>query len=187
MLHDLLILYTLFFRMGAVTFGGGYAMLPILRREIVQKHQWMDEENIMDYYALSQGLPGIIAVNVSVFIGYKQRKVPGAVAAALGMVSPCIIIISIIAAFLSNFQDNVYVQHALAGISVCVAALILDAVISMWKKGVKDTFGIVLCLVMLALSVFTDISPILLVIACALLGVAVRTPARRAAKGGESK
>ena len=138
MLHDLLILYTLFFRMGAVTFGGGYAMLPILRREIVQKHKWMDEENIMDYYALSQGLPGIIAVNVSVFIGYKRRGVPGAVASALGMVSPCIIIISIIAAFLSNFQDNVYVQHALAGISVCVAALILDAVLSMWNNGVTD-------------------------------------------------
>ena len=181
MLHDLMILYTLFFRMGAVTFGGGYAMLPILRREIVQNHKWMDEETIMDYYALSQGLPGIIAVNVSVFIGYKQRKVPGAVAAALGMVSPCIVIISIIAFFLSNFQDNVYVQHALAGISVCVAALILDAVISMWKKGVKDSFGIVLCLVMLALSVFTDIS-ILLVVTCALLGIAAK---RREIKAGK--
>jgi len=157
--------------MGAVTFGGGYAMLPILRREIVQKRQWMDEETIMDFYALSQGLPGIIAINVSVFIGYRQHKIPGAVAAALGMVSPCIIIISIIAFLLSGFQDNPYVQHALAGISVCVAALILDAVVSMWKKGVKDVFGIVLCLVMLALSVFTKISPILLVIACALLGV----------------
>ena len=187
MLHDLLTLYSLFFRMGAVTFGGGYAMLPILRREIIQNRGWMDEETIMDYYALSQGLPGIIAINVSVFIGYKRRGVPGAVASALGMVSPCIIIISIIAAFLSNFQDNVYVQHALAGISVCVAALILDAVISMWKKGVKDKVGIAICLVMLVLSVFTDISPILLVITCALLGIAVRTPARRAAKGGESK
>ena len=148
MLHDLLILYSLFFRMGAVTFGGGYAMLPILRREIVQKHQWMDEETIMDYYALSQGLPGIIAINVSVFIGYKQRKTPGAVAAALGMVSPCIIIIS---------------------------------------KGVKDTFGIVLCLVMLALSVFTDISPILLVITCALLGVAAKWREIRAPKEGDGK
>ena len=187
MLHDLLILYTLFFRMGAVTFGGGYAMLPILRREIVQKHKWMDEENIMDYYALSQGLPGIIAVNVSVFIGYKQRKVPGAVAAALGMVSPCIIIISIIAFFLSNFQDNVYVQHALAGISVCVAALILDAVISMWKKGAQDPFGIILCLAMLALSVFTDISPILLVIACALLGVAAKWREIKTPKEGDAK
>lgn len=134
MLRDLLILYTLFFRMGAVTFGGGYAMLPILRREIIQNHQWMDEETIMDYYALSQGLPGIIAINVSVFIGYRRRGIPGGVAAALGMVSPCIIIISIIAFFLSSFQDNPYVQHALAGISVCVAALILDAVISMDEK-----------------------------------------------------
>ena len=133
MLHDLLTLYTLFFRMGAVTFGGGYAMLPILRREIIQNRGWMDEETIMDYYALSQGLPGIIAINVSVFIGYKRRGVPGAVASALGMVSPCIIIISIIAAFLSNFQDNVYVQHALAGISVCVAlpsAVNLTSIIS---------------------------------------------------------
>lgn len=174
MLRDLWTLYALFFRMGAVTFGGGYAMLPILRREIVQNRHWMEEETIMDYYALSQGLPGIIAVNVSVFIGYRRRGIPGAVAAALGMVSPCILIITIIAAFLSNFQENVYVQHALAGISVCVAALILDAVMSMWKKGVKDLFGIVLCLVMLVLSLFTDLSPILLIVACALLGVAAK-------------
>ena len=187
MLHDLLTLYTLFFRMGAVTFGGGYAMLPILRREIIQNRGWMDEETIMDYYALSQGLPGIIAINVSVFIGYKRRGVPGAVASALGMVSPCIIIISIIAAFLSNFQDNVYVQHALAGISVCVAALILDAVISMWKKGVKDKVGIAICLVMLFLSVFTDISPILLVIACALLGVAAKWREIKTPKEGDAK
>ena len=174
MFSKLFDLYLLFFRMGAVTFGGGYAMLPILRREIVQARQWMDEETIMDFYALSQGLPGIIAVNVSVFIGYRQHKTPGAVAAALGMVSPCIFIISIIAFLLAGFQDNPYVQHALAGISVCVAALILDAGISMWKKGVKDVFGVLVCLIMLALSVFTKISPILLVIACALLGVGAK-------------
>ena len=174
MFSELFGIYMLFFRMGAVTFGGGYAMLPILRREIVQSRQWMDEETIMDFYALSQGLPGIIAINVSVFIGYRRYKVFGAVAAALGMVSPCIVIISVIAFLLAGFQDNIYVQHALAGISVCVAALIIDAVISMWKKGVKDVFGIVLCFAMLALSVFTKVSPILLVITCALLGVAVK-------------
>ena len=185
MLRELWTLYTLFFRMGAVTFGGGYAMLPILRREIVQSRNWMDEETIMDYYALSQGMPGIIAINVSVFIGYNRRHIPGAVAAALGMVSPCIIIISLIAFLLSGFQDNVYVQHALAGISVCVSALILDAVISMWKKGVKDAFGVAVCLVMLALSVFTSISPILLVIACALLGVVVHPIVLRAKAGKE--
>ena len=189
MLRELLTLYTLFFRMGAVTFGGGMAMLPILRREIVQSREWMSEEDIIDYYALSQGLPGIIAINVSVFIGYERRGVPGAVASALGMVSPCIVIISIIAFFLAGFQDNLYVKHALAGISVCVSALILDAVVGLWKKGVKDVFGVALCLVMLALSVFTSISPILLVIACALLGVVVQPIIlrRKAEKEGGAK
>nr|WP_325211252.1 chromate transporter [uncultured Oscillibacter sp.] len=171
MFRSLLELYLIFFRMGAVTFGGGYTMLPILRREITQKRNWMDEEAIMDYYALSQGLPGIIAVNVSVFIGYRRRRVYGAVAAALGIVSPCVVIITVIAACLSNFQDNVQVQHALAGISVCVGALILDAVLSMWKKGVKDVFGAVLCFAILSLSLFTRLSPVLLVVGSALLGI----------------
>ena len=98
------------------------------------------------------------------------------------MVSPCIIIISIIAAFLSNFQDNLYVKHALAGVSVCVAALILDAVLNMWKKGGKDVPGIIICLAMLALSLFSSISPILLVIACALLGIGIGSIKRRAHK-----
>ena len=102
------------------------------------------------------------------------------------MVSPCIIIISVIAFLLAGFQDNIYVQYALAGISVCVAALILDAVISMWKKGVKDIFGIILCLVMLILSTFTKISPILLVIACALLGVAAKRMKRDAGTRGDA-
>ena len=174
MFSELATIYSLFFRMGAVTFGGGYAMLPILRREIIEKRGWLDEETIMDFYALSQGLPGIIAINVSVFIGYRRRKVFGAISAALGMVSPCIIIISIIAFFLSNFKDNLYVQYALAGISVCVAALILDAIISMWKKGVKDGLGIVIFGVILLLSVFTDVSPILLVIGSAVVGIVAR-------------
>lgn len=174
MLKELCAIYLLFFRMGAVTFGGGYAMLPILRREIIEKRGWMPEEEIMDYYALSQGLPGIIAINVSVFIGYKRRGVPGAAASALGMVSPCIVIISIIAFFLSNFQDNVYVRHALAGISVCVSALILDAVIGMWKKGVKDWVGMVICGVVLVLSVLTKLSPVVMVVASAAAGIAVR-------------
>ena len=128
MLRDYLEIYWKFFKMGAVTFGGGYAMLPILRREVVEKSGWMQEEEILDYYALSQGLPGIIAINTGTFIGYHHKKTPGAVAAALGVVSPSIIIITVIAMFLSGFKDNVYVRHALSAISVCVVALILDAV-----------------------------------------------------------
>ncbi|MBR2829850.1 MAG: chromate transporter [Solobacterium sp.] len=188
MAGELLDLYLLFFRMGAVTFGGGYAMLPILRREIVQKRRWMTEEEIIDYYAVSQGLPGIISVNVGVFIGHKQHKVPGALAAAFGVVSPCIIIISLIYFLLSSFQDNLYVRHALNAISVCVAALILDAVLSMAKKGIKDIFGIILCLAVLYLSLFTDVSPILIIIASGILGVIVQSlKAGAAKKGGQEK
>ncbi|MBQ7284196.1 MAG: chromate transporter [Oscillospiraceae bacterium] len=174
-MKELLNLYLKFFKIGAVTFGGGYAMLPILRREIVEKEKWISEEEIIDFYAIGQSMPGIIAVNVGGFIGYRRRKEAGAVAAALGVVSPCLVIITIIAAALSGFQDNVYVRHALSAVSVCVCALILDSIIAMWKKGVKDLFGFVLFAVMLLAMTFTKASPVLLVIASAVLGIAVKT------------
>jgi len=185
MIKDLLEIYWKFFKMGAVTFGGGYAMLPILRREVVENSHWMKEEDILDYYALSQGLPGIIAINVGCFVGYHHRKTPGSVAAALGVVSPSIIIISVIAFFLSGFKENIYVRHALSAISVCVVALILDAVISMWKKGVKDTVGIIVCFAALALSLFTRVSPVVVVIGGAVIGVTVRALNRAKRKGKE--
>ena len=171
MLKELFSFYMIFFRMSAVTFGGGYAMLPILRREFVDNLKWMDEETIMDYYALSQSLPGLIAVNVSIFIGYRYKGVVGAVVAALGMVSPCILIITAIALFMSGFRDNVYVQNALGGVSICVVALILQAVLGLWKKGVKDKLGIVIFAAVFALNMFTDISPIILVVGCGLVGI----------------
>ena len=187
MFKDLLQIYWKFFKMGAVTFGGGYAMLPILRREIVEKSGWMQEEEILDYYALSQGLPGIIAINVGTFIGYHHKKAPGAVAAALGVVSPSILIITAIAMFLTGFKDNVYVQHALSAISVCVVALILDAVIGMWKKGVKDIWCLGIFLVSLALSLFAGISPVILVIAAAIAGLIIRGTRRASASGKEAE
>ena len=174
-MKELFMMYRLFFKMGAETFGGGYAMLPILKREVVENKQWLTEEQVMDFYAISQGLPGIIAANVAVFIGYFHRKTAGAVAAILGVVSPCIIIITVIAACLSNFQDNVYVSRALSAVSVCVIALILDALLGMWKKGVKDLFGFLIFAVTLIAMIFTEISPVLLVIVSALLGIYVRS------------
>lgn len=171
MLKDLFSFYMIFFRMSAVTFGGGYAMLPILRREFVENRGWMDEETIMDYYALSQSLPGLIAVNVSVFIGYRYKGVIGAIVAALGMVSPCLLIISAIYFFMAGFRDNVYVQHALGGVSVCVVALILQSVLGLWKKGVKDKLGIVIFAVIFALNMFTKISPVVLVVSCGAVGI----------------
>lgn len=174
MAKEILEIYLLFFKMGAVTFGGGYAMLPILRREIVQKRSWLAEEQVMDFFAVSQVLPGIIASNASVFIGYQRKKVPGAIAAALGVVSPSILIITLIAALMQNFQHEPMVQHAFRAISICVSALILEAVISMWKKGVKDYVGVVICIAIFALAVLTRVSPIILVLASAFTGVAVK-------------
>lgn len=174
-MKELLEIYISFFKMGAVTFGGGYAMLPILQREAVEKKNWISKEEVMDYYAVSQGLPGIIAVNVAVFIGYHRRKVAGGIAAAFGVVSPCLVIITIIAAFLSNFQDNIYVKHAFAGVSVCVAALILDAVIGLWKKGVKDGLCLAICIVVFCVTEFLDISPILFIVGAAILGIVVKS------------
>lgn len=178
---SLLRLYLTFFKMGLVTFGGGYAMLPILEREVVEKYRWADKEKVLDYYAVSQGLPGIIAVNVAVFIGYHRKKVPGGVAAAFGVVSPCIIIITLIAACLQSFQNNPYVQHALGGISVCVCALIASTLLGLWKKSVKDATGLVIFLVVSALSLFTSISPILIVVAAAAAGILIQEVKRRRA------
>lgn len=173
-MKELISIFLSFFKMGSVTFGGGYAMLPILRKECVEKKKWITEEQVMDFYAVSQGLPGIIAVNVSVFIGYHRKKTAGGIAAALGCVSPCIIIISIIAAFLSNFQDNPAVKHAMAGVSICVVALILDAVIGLWKKGVKDKTGLLICLLVFLLTEFTSLSPIFFIIGSGITGVILK-------------
>lgn len=173
-MKELLEIFLLFFKMGAVTFGGGYSMLPILRREIVARRAWLTEEQVIDFFAVGQTLPGIIASNVSVFIGYQRRKTPGAIAAALGVVTPSIIIITLIAALMQDFQNNPLVRHAFKAISICVCALILDAVISMWKRGVKDWVGVIICVAVFALAVFTQLSPVWLVIAAALAGISVR-------------
>ena len=186
-MKELLEIYLSFFKMGAVTFGGGYAMLPILRKEVVEKKKWLSEEKIMDYYAISQGLPGIIAVNVSTFIGYTRRKKSGAVMAALGVVSPCLIIITLLAMCMTSFQNNVYVRHALNAISVCVCALIIDSVIAMWKKGVKDVFGFLVFAIMLLAMTFTKVSPVLLVIVSAVGGVLYRSIKEKSEKSGEQK
>lgn len=185
-MKELAEIYFSFFKMGAVTFGGGYAMLPILQREVVERKHWMSNEKIMDYYAISQGLPGIIAVNVSVFIGYTRRKLLGGIMAALGVVSPCIVIISIIAAFLANFQDNVYVQHAFAGVSVCVCALILNSVLDLAKKGIKDFLGVALCVLTFFLMEFATLSPVLIIVAAALIGICAKVITVRKSGGPET-
>ena len=166
-------IYVSFFKMSSVTFGGGYAMLPILQREIVEKKKWMTHERIIDYYAVSQGLPGIIAVNVAIFIGRERKGAFGGIAGAMGIVSPCLIIITFVAAFLSNFQDAQIVKSAFSGIAVCVAALILNVVIGLWKKAVVNTVGLIIFVVVFFGMIFTNLTPIAFILGAAVLGIII--------------
>lgn len=161
-----------FFKVGIMTFGGGYAMLPILQREIVDAKGWATEEELMDYFAIGQCTPGVIAVNTATFIGNKIKGVPGGIVATLALVSPSLIIISLLAGIIEAFSHVVWVQYAFGGIRVCVCVLILNAVIKLFRKAVLDvpTFLIFL-VVAVAASFFADISPILYVVAAAVVGI----------------
>lgn len=157
-------LFCTYFRVGAVTFGGGYAMIPILEREVVKKKNWVTEEELLDYYAISQCTPGVIAVNAATFVGYKKGGILGAIFATLGVITPSIVIITIIANMLSVFSDNRYVSSAFKGISIAVCALVFTTVIGLIKKNVKNIFSVVLALFAFVAIGILDLSPIVVVI-----------------------
>lgn len=180
-------LFLTFARIGGLTFGGGYAMLPMLQKEVVENRGWATEEELLDYYAVGQCTPGIIAVNVATFIGHKEKGILGGICATLGVVAPSFFIILVLAAFIRNFADNIYVAHALAGIRVAVAALVVDAVIKLWKKGVKDLLGILLFILVFVLSVAFSLSPIWVVLGAILLGLFLRKICAFPEKRGEMK
>ena len=175
----LLSLFLSFAKVGVMTFGGGYAMIPILEREIVENRKWASSEELMDYYAVGQCTPGVIAVNTATFIGYKVAGPAGGVAATLGVVFPSVVIICLIAGILTNFADITAVKSAFTAIRVCVCVLIFNAVVKLWKGAVKDKAGLVLFLIVFVLSLFFDISPVIFVLFCALAGlVLTRTGVR---------
>lgn len=169
--RQLLDLYLTFAKIGATTIGGGYAMLPVLQDEIVQKRHWAEDSEIMDYYAIGQCTPGIIAINTSTFIGYRKAGIIGGVLATLGFVTPSIIIITIIAFFLQSFAEYPVVQHAFNGIRACVCVLILDAVLKLGKKSLKDYRCVLIFVAVLAAALFTPLSPVLFVIFAGVAGV----------------
>ena len=159
-MNSLLELYWTFVKIGCVTFGGGYAMLPILERELVEKRHWTTMDDLRDYFAIGQCTPGIIAMNVSTFIGEKRGGVKGAAVASLGFLTGPMIIILAIAMFLTNFASLPVVQHAFAGIRVCVCVLILQAVLRLWKKSVVDPFTLGLYLAVFALNALSGYLPV---------------------------
>jgi len=172
-MKKLLSIYWIFFKLGAVNFGGGYALLPLLQKEIVEKRGWATDEEMTDYYAIGQCTPGAIAINVSTFIGYKIKGVLGGIASTLGFISPAFFVIFIIATVLNNFAELEVVKSAFAAVRVCVFVLILSAIIKLSKKSVVDkiTFGI--ALVVLLLAIFTDIPLFIYVILAGVTGLVV--------------
>ena len=184
-------LFLTFARVGVCTFGGGYAMLPILQREIVEKKEWATEAELTDYFAIGQCTPGVIAVNTATFVGQKQKSIPGGIVATLGLVFPSIVIILVIAAFLQNFADLPVVIHAFAGVRACVCALILSSVLKLRKSSLVDgptavIFAVVLVLAVIGNFIAFDgntplgallnvlLSPVVLVVAAGVAGLCIR-------------
>ncbi len=163
-----------FARIGGLTFGGGYAMLPMLQKEVVEKHGWATEEELMDYYAIGQCTPGVIAVNTATFVGQKSFGLPGAIFATLGVVFPSVVIITLIAAFLSNFAHLAVVQNAFAGVRVCVCVLIFNAVTKLWKKSVVDKAALVIFLAVFIGSTLLELSPVVWVLLAGAAGVLIK-------------
>lgn len=172
-------LYISFFKIGGLTFGGGLAMLPMLQREVVKKHQWCTEEELLDIYAIGQCTPGIIAVNTATYVGYQQAGFLGSVAGTLGMVSPSLIIICLVASILQNFIHMPAVLHALAGIRIVVCALMLNTVFTMAKKGIIDKLGALVFVIAFLLTCFTPVPTALVVVLAGLTGITAKHFERR--------
>ncbi len=183
-MKEILTLFGLFFKIGIMTFGGGYAMLPMLERELVDKRKLVTMDEIMDYYAVGQCTPGVIAVNVATFIGYKRRGIIGGIFATLGVVFPSIIIITLLASVLQMVAGHPIVEHAFAGISVAVCALIVQAIFKLSKSGIKDIMTVIIAIVAFSLSLL-GVSPIIIIIASGVVGVTVKTLIDR--KGGKNQ
>ena len=183
-MKELVNLFMAFFRIGAFTFGGGYAMLPMLQKEVVEKYHWATEDEIMDYFAIGQCTPGIIAVNTATFVGYKTKGIIGGIVATLGIITPSLIIITLIAAFLQNFADLAVVKYAFNGIRYVSAFVIFNAVTKLAKKSVIDKICLGICVVVLLLSLFSPLSPALIVVLAGIAGVLFK---RTGIAGGEKK
>ena len=167
-------LFITFAKIGAVTFGGGYAMLPILQREIVENKHWGTDEELADYYAIGQCTPGVIAVNVATFIGRKTAGNIGGIAATLGVVFPSVVIITLLAGVIQAYSSLEWVAHAFAGVRVCVCVLIFNAVIKLFSKAIIDAKTLCIYIVVLGCAVFLNMSPVVFVVLSALAGIILK-------------
>ena len=173
-MNQLADLFLTFAKVGVMTFGGGYAMLPILQREVVDNKGWATEEELMDYFAIGQCTPGVIAVNTATFIGQKKKGVLGGVIATLGVVFPSLIIISLLGGVIEAVSHVSWVPHALGGVRGCVCVLILNAVVKLYRKAVVDKPTLAIFLAVALGSFFTPLSPVVFVVLAAAAGILLK-------------
>ena len=178
-MKELFELFKSFFMIGAFTFGGGYAMLPMLEKEVVTKHKWVTMEEI------GQCTPGIIAVNTATFVGYKQKKNIGGIVATLGVVTPSVIIILVLSGILEYVFEYQIVKSAFSGISVAVCALLVQALWKLAKSGVKDVYTGIVAILSVIASVIFKLSPILIVVVTAIVTICYKLIFSRIKGGSE--
>ena len=169
-MKDYLELIWTFIKIGALTFGGGYAMVPVLERELIRGKGWTTMDEIMDYYTIAQVTPGLIAINVSTFIGYKRKGLPGGITATIGFILPGVILMTIISVFISRFAEYAAVQHIFAGIRVAVGALILNTILRLIKGFFADFKSVAIFAAAFALSALLKQSPVYIILGAGLLG-----------------
>lgn len=167
-------LFITFFKIGGFTFGGGYAMIPLIEREMVEGKGWINREDIVDILAVSQSLPGAIAINSATFIGYKIAGIPGAISATLGVILPSVVVITVIASIFVAFKENMIVQKVFAGIRSAVVALIAVAAWNIGKSSIKDTIGLIIAIGAFIASAILDIHAIYIILVGIMLGLIIQ-------------
>lgn len=172
-LRTLFELYYEFAKIGTFTIGGGLAMMPMMERELIAKKHWITEEDLLDYYAIGQSTPGIVAVNVATFVGFREAGILGGIVATLGMVTPSLVIIMILAGLINSISDYPYVQKALAGVNVAVAALLTSVVVKFAKKTIKKILHAVYMAVAFSLVFFLKVPPVWIILAALTTGVII--------------
>ena len=165
-------LFTIFFKLGIFTVGGGIAMIPVLQKRMVQELKWFTDDEMMDIIAICQGLPGVLAVNMATFVGYKKKKLEGAMVATFGVILPSFIVILLIAKSLTMFRENIYIQGALGGLKAAAAGLVLIAVWQVGRTAVSDVFSALCAISAFLLIAVFDINVVYVIILFLLIGVA---------------
>ena len=165
-------LYLMFLKIGSLMIGGGYSMLPLLIRELVERHKIITEDELTDYMAVAQCTPGVIAINTATFVGYKVRRVPGAIIASLGVITVPMILITLIAAVLKELMQYPIVGHIFAGVRLAVCALITASVYKLFKKSVSNVTTFALFLLAFLFVAVGGVSPVFIVLGAAITGLA---------------